>query len=354
VSTLATIGIYPGSVSLDGDATPPAPIIPRDILTWDGGASPTRAVMNSVITFTGDFEIQADVVVPFFGSTGALQMIAGQALANDYFGLSNLNRVVLRVASTTIEIAPITVTPFDGRIHRWVLRRVGSTATLTIDGVAQLSINVGTGNSVWGEIGNASAGTLPMEGQILNIQFTDNSVGSALLQEYNIDSNSITTEFAVGKSGADPEFVTFSNVLVTDWMNYLFNVTDARWESPEQSINGTFNADTDWTKGIGWSIASNVANSDNSQTGNSTLDNDGTLSIRGARYLASYTIVNHVVGSMTMFIGNMPTVPQSASGIYTEIVTAQIANLNYRLRAPADYESDIDNVSVKIILEIAY
>ena len=39
----------------------------------------------------------------------------------------------------------------------------------------------------------------------------------------------------------------------------------------DRVTNGAFAADTDWTKGDGWSIAAGVANCDGSQTGGSNL-----------------------------------------------------------------------------------
>lgn len=56
------------------------------------------------------------------------------------------------------------------------------------------------------------------------------------------------------------------------------NATMVDGYGPELVTNGTFDTDSDWTKGTGWSIANGVARSDGSQTGISDLEQAITLS----------------------------------------------------------------------------
>jgi hypothetical protein len=54
-------------------------------------------------------------------------------------------------------------------------------------------------------------------------------------------------------------------------------------------INGDFSTDSDWVKGTGWSIGGGVAVCNGTQTGSTTLRQDGTYT-NGVKYKITYTI----------------------------------------------------------------
>jgi len=59
---------------------------------------------------------------------------------------------------------------------------------------------------------------------------------------------------------------------------------DFSQEGSEEVTNGDFATDSDWTKGTGWTIASGVASSDGSVSGNSYLINSSSTAIVGKTY----------------------------------------------------------------------
>jgi len=119
--------------------------------------------------------------------------------------------------------------------------------------------------------------------------------------------------------------------------------------------NGTFDADTDWTKGTGWSIGSGVASSDGTQEGASNLSQDVGFAT-GNQYVLIYTVSNYSAGTVRIFAGAGGTgTTRSANGTYTETLTATTNSILY-VQANADFVGDVDNViavdSTGIVLDL--
>jgi len=111
--------------------------------------------------------------------------------------------------------------------------------------------------------------------------------------------------------------------------------------------NGTFDADTDWTKGTGWTIGSGVA----SKTGADTnIDNTGyvTRIPTNAVVRFEFTISGYVGGSIRPVLAggnaNAGTF-QSGNGTYSEFITNSGSNSYARFQT-SGFEGSIDNVSV--------
>ena len=115
---------------------------------------------------------------------------------------------------------------------------------------------------------------------------------------------------------------------------------------PDTITNGEFSADTDWVKGVGWTIGSGVASSDGTQVGDSDLSQAATV-VSGVRYRVQFTISNYVAGTLTPVLGAAGTA-RSADGAYTEMIIASATTT--LLRANATFVGDVDNVSVRQLL----
>jgi hypothetical protein len=126
------------------------------------------------------------------------------------------------------------------------------------------------------------------------------------------------------------------------------------WPEPvyigsELVTNGTFDTDSDWTKGTGWSISGGVASSDGTQTANSNLFQIPPITI-GKLYSATYTISNYSAGGLYVYVGSSSKGAfRSANGTYTDYILASGANAGVYIQANANFVGSIDNISVREI-----
>jgi len=111
--------------------------------------------------------------------------------------------------------------------------------------------------------------------------------------------------------------------------------------------NGTFDADTDWTKGTGWTISGGVASSDGSQTATSDLSQILGISVSvGQRFAVTYTVSAYSAGTVRSVFGNDSGSTVTANGTYTDYYTVTTTSNNFKIRASLDFIGSIDNVSV--------
>ena len=124
---------------------------------------------------------------------------------------------------------------------------------------------------------------------------------------------------------------------------------------PEELVtNGTFDTDSDWVKGGGWTISNGTANANNAELTYlyQTISN---LAV-GKKYSITYTITSYTSGNVVTgignFLGNRGTTRNSV-GTYTDIITFSInTTFNYfGFLASDNFTGSIDNVSVKEIQE---
>lgn len=115
--------------------------------------------------------------------------------------------------------------------------------------------------------------------------------------------------------------------------------------SPELVTNGGFDADSDWTKGTGWTIATGVASCDGTQIADSDLSQAVTLTNSWA-HLVEFTVDNHSAGTVTPVVGGTAGTSRNSDGTYSEIITTSTAD-TVIIRADSDFVGDIDNVSAK-------
>ena len=124
---------------------------------------------------------------------------------------------------------------------------------------------------------------------------------------------------------------------------------------PEELVtNGTFDTDSDWNKGDGWSIANGKANCDGSQTIKSSIIQN-IVRLRNKKIKFSFTVSDYVSDSLFVVIfggGGYISYPINNNGDYTIYINVQSGhNGNIGLRANVDFIGSIDNVSIKEIQE---
>ena len=115
---------------------------------------------------------------------------------------------------------------------------------------------------------------------------------------------------------------------------------------PNLVTNGTFDTDSDWSKGTGWSIGSGVASCDGTQTSPSAIATPITMSANKF-YKAQVYISSVSAGSIDFRIGAAaPGTAFSTVGWHTFIVRYTSGG-NFNVFASTDFVGSIDNVSLQ-------
>lgn len=112
-----------------------------------------------------------------------------------------------------------------------------------------------------------------------------------------------------------------------------------------QVTNGTFDADTDWTKGTGWSIAAGVASCDGTQTADSHLEQDVNL-VAERTYEVRFTVSAFSAGSVLVTAGDDSSVAVGANGDY-DVRLTPTSGTDLYITADSDFIGSIDNIEVR-------
>lgn len=112
----------------------------------------------------------------------------------------------------------------------------------------------------------------------------------------------------------------------------------------ESITNGTFDTDSDWTKGTGWTISGGTANKSAGVA--SDLQQDIT-SVTGTTYVVEYEISGRTAGSITPDVGGTNGVTRSEDGSFEEQIIGGAVDTVFRLEADSLFDGSVDNVSVK-------
>lgn len=114
--------------------------------------------------------------------------------------------------------------------------------------------------------------------------------------------------------------------------------------------NGTFAADTDWTKGTNWTISGGVASK--AVGASATLLSQAIALVPGATYRVAYTISAYASGTANAQLQGTTVVAgpdRSANGTYTEDLVAVASSVGVAIRGIGAAAFSVDNVSVKRI-----
>lgn len=128
---------------------------------------------------------------------------------------------------------------------------------------------------------------------------------------------------------------------VWDGATFLDLATFAR-QGTNQITNPTFSADSDWTKGTGWTISGGTASCDGTQTATSDLSQ--TINPAGD-YIVYFELSGVSAGGVTASVGGGLGTQRTANGAYIERITAS-SGTDFALQADADFVGSVDNVTV--------
>lgn len=133
---------------------------------------------------------------------------------------------------------------------------------------------------------------------------------------------------------------------------YLTNIDDA--DDTDLVTNGAFAADTDWTKGTGWTIAAGVATSDASQAGQSLIEQDSAGAnalIEGKAYRVTFTVTAYSAGNVRPKLGGTAGTNRASAATFVENIVAGSDGV-IALDADADFDGSVDNLIVEPIAHV--
>lgn len=121
---------------------------------------------------------------------------------------------------------------------------------------------------------------------------------------------------------------------------------EGRGLGTELVTNNTFAADTDWTKGTGWSIGSGVATK---TAGSAAVLSQAVTLTAGHTYRLVYTITRSAGSITPQFTGGSTVAgtARSAAGTFVEVLTAVSGNTTLEFSADASFAGTVDNVYLK-------
>jgi parallel beta-helix repeat protein len=123
-------------------------------------------------------------------------------------------------------------------------------------------------------------------------------------------------------------------------------VTFVRSLGSELVVNGAFTADTDWTKGTGWTIGSGVASH---TTGTASVIEQNVTAVANKLYEVTFTVTSIASGNLLPKIGGTNGYAVKAIGTYTQLIGPAASTANLQLCASSDFVGSIDNISCKEI-----
>lgn len=124
--------------------------------------------------------------------------------------------------------------------------------------------------------------------------------------------------------------------------------------SDELTTNGTFDTDTGWTKGAGWTIDVGDSNVASKAAGVADDLSQDISAVANTYYEVTFTISNYSAGNLTPDVGGTNGTARSANGTFTETIQCGATDSLIRFEADSTFAGDIDNVSVKGITEKRY
>ncbi len=187
-----------------------------------------------------------------------------------------------------------------------------------------------------------------------NFEFETHSSGNPIYQPYfKFVSEGIT--MAPGATSGDTTFTCSAAYFVTSDVGSILRYNNAATLSGYKEVevtahtelitNGVFSSDASWTKGTGWTIASDVATCSGNQTGDSDLE-QANAAVNTKYYTLNFTLSNVTAGSISIISSSgTETAQYTENGSY-EIFILAGSGSNIQFRADVDFAGNIGAITM--------
>ena len=191
-------------------------------------------------------------------------------------------------------------------------------------------------------------------GQEYNLVITKSNHTSG---EIRISGSTITLQNISGSNANGTYNVPFiADASISSFTLYRDNIGNTDYvidsisvkRSDNLVLNGTFESDTEWTKGTGWTIGSGVASSDGTQTADSLLTTATVpTTVTGENYVVSFEITAYTTGNVALqFDGLEVIADKAATGVYFASVTASDTTGTIDIVADLNFVGSVDNITL--------
>jgi len=172
---------------------------------------------------------------------------------------------------------------------------------------------------------------------LIDNPFTLNSISVNKITEADFDFTRNSSATRVNSQGLIEDVQTLSSNLVSNG--------DFSQEGSELITNGSFDSDSGWTLGTGWSIVNGNANSDGVSS-NSNLVTTSSFYSGSTPVKMTINVTDYVSGGLKVYLSSTNFTEITANGNYTFYTTADRTDGKLYLKS-INFIGSIDNVSVK-------
>jgi len=180
-----------------------------------------------------------------------------------------------------------------------------------------------------------------------NLQFSIGTATSLRTQSFTI------TEGTGAKSIIFTPDTNMSYVGIIGHDSYVGEVDNISVQEVGENLvtNGTFDSDSLWNKGTGWTISGGTASCDGSQTSNISFNQDLANMKRelviGKQYTLTFTLSGHSGGGVNPHLRNQGYGSYiTGDGTYTIVLTAGSGNDGLNFYVQSNFVGAIDNVII--------
>jgi len=288
------------------------------------------------------------------GDFSGMQFMGTHNSKRFYYGFNGTNAVMgVQNAHNVDAGADLSSFVAVGQWHHIVMVADNGTATFYLDGVARDTLsytpNAASNPSDNLYIGARGHGSV---GQFMNASIDEFAVFSSALTAREVDAlynngqpTKIRTNpnlahwFRMGEGKLDGKRDGDSNLLFDQGPNGGL--------SSEKVTNGSFSADSDWTKDSSWTIAAGVASD------NGTGRMFQSFSHGDKTYKVSFDVTAYTSGTARIQIGQSSNALDATSvGSFSGFITADGANNIYVNNSGLGFVGSIDNLSVKEVQNV--
>ena len=305
----------------------------------------THFPIQNTKTYPNDFDLSIDAVLPIAATTVTLY---GQvSSADNYIKVLSTGFVSINI-DTSIVTSTVLATK-DSKQRRYGVKVVGDDFIFTEEGI--------TIDTVTDAVAAAKSLIINVIAQSNGADFFDGTLSDPILTDLITPSNSVAwqlnlatgnTEQAVG-GGND---LTYNGAPDSTRELFTFNQSDNGWDgSVERVVGGDFNNAGDWVVGVDWAISGGVLTATNSS---GTFTTQASVNEIGNTFSVEYDITRIASGQFHVRCGfsDSGTSPVSVIGHVKQTSVAG-GNDTLFITTVGATDGDMDNLSVKIIIEIA-
>jgi len=314
---------------------PDSGAVKRIFIDFDASSS-SSAVMTTPIAMPNNFTVGGLAVLP---TASTNYTILGQdASSLNYFKVLSTGFASINIDGSVV--TSLVAATKDRKIRRYDVRLNGNDFEFLEDSAII--------DTVTDAVAAAKTLTLNAVGESNNLDFFDNVLADVIL-----DNNGTITSWDLDEATSNTETNNEGgNVLTYNSLTNreLFTLNDNEdWIGQELVVNGGFNTDTDWAKGVGWTIGGGLLNS--TAVTNTSARNTG-LVVVGNTHLNEFDVISLTSGKVELQGGANAT-DRDAVGSYSEILVAVFDDIDIRANFTTGFVGSVDNASVKRILEVA-